>query len=156
MKKDWNKIVGYSIGFGLLFYGLFKNVKSLKFGVRDYSISDLNLSAGTAVLKINIYIKNPLLVGVLVRAITGDVYAQGVKVGNVNTTYDYKISGRKTHILPILVNLNLSNVGSAVMQNIATGDIKTLELRFDGFVAVGEYYTNIPVKLNFNYDDLTK
>ena len=157
MKKETIlKIAKIGAGLGLLWYGVLRGAKSLAFRVYDYSISTISLSDGTAALNLNLLIKNPLLVGVKIRGIVGDVYAQGVLVGAVNMKYDYYLAGGKQHIIPIIVNMDLSRVGEAVMANIASGDINTLQLRFNGKVAIGDYYAGIPVNLNMSYKDLVK
>lgn len=150
------KIAKIGIGAGLLWYGILRGAKSLVFGVRNYSISTISLSDGTAALNLNLSVRNPLLVGVTIRGIVGDVYAQDILVGKVNMRYDYYIAGGKTHVIPIIVNLDLRSVGSALVENINSGDINTLNLKFDGKVAVGDYYIGIPVKLNIGYKDLVK
>ena len=82
------------------------------------------------------------------------MYAQGEKVGTVNTTYNYYLAGRKTHILPVVVQLDLSQAGTAVLKNIESGDVRTLTIGFDGKLYVGNI--GIPLQLNFDYNDLVK
>lgn len=109
----------------------------------------------TANLNLNLSIKNPLLVGITIKGIQGDVYAQGEKVGTINTTYDYYLAGGKTHILPVVVKLDLSSIGTAALLNIQSGDIRTLTIAFDGKLYAGKGYVGIPLKFTFDYDDLT-
>lgn len=150
------KIGAIGAGLGLLWYGIKRGAKSLVFGVQNYSISAIDLSEGTAALNLNLSIRNPLMVGVTIRGITGDVYVEDRLVGRINMRYDYFISGGKTHVIPIIVNLDLSQIGPAIMANITSGDINTLDIKFDGKVAVTNCSVPIPVKLNMNYGDLRK
>ena len=122
--------------------------------VRDYSFRGLSLTDGTVSLNLNFLIKNPLFVGLTLKGIAGDVYAQGQKVGYINTTIDYYLSGGHTHVVPVVVNLNMSSVGQAALLNIQSGDISTLTIAFDGKIYIGSYSIGIPVQITLNYEDL--
>lgn len=147
------KILG---GVGLLYFGVLRGAKGLKFGLQSYSFEKVDLTNMTINLRLNIQIKNPLLVGLTIKGVIGDVYAQGVKIGAVNTKYNYYIAGGKTHVLPVVVNLSMANIGEAAVQNILSGDIKTLNVAFNGKVLVGKYEVGVPVKFGFDYKDLTE
>ena len=105
-------------------------------------------------LTLNLLIKNPLLVGVTIKGVTGEVYAQGFRIGGVNTTYNYYIAGGKTHILPVVVNLNMSDVLHAGLMNIQSGDVRTLTIAFDGYIMAGKYNIKVPLQFELDYNDL--
>lgn len=149
-----NSLLKVGFGLGLLWYGVLRGAKALQVRVQSYSFRSVSLSTNTADLNLNLAIKNPLLVGVTIKGVQGDVYAQGEKVGTVNTTYNYYLSGRKTHVLPVVVQLDLSQAGTAVLKNIESGDVRTLTIGFDGKLYVGNI--GIPLQLNFDYNDLVK
>lgn len=150
---NWLKI---GVGCALLYLGVLRGAKGLIVKVSNYSFRGVNLADGTVSLDLNFLVKNPLFVGLKLKAITGDVYAQGQKVGSVNTTVDYYLSGGKSHIIPVVVNLQMANVGQAVLLNIQSGDIRTLTIGFDGKLYVGDWSVGIPVQIDLNYDDLRK
>ena len=54
------------------------------------------------------------------------------------------------------MNLSIANIGEAAVQNILSGDIKTLNVAFNGKVLVGKYEVGVPVKFGFDYKDLTE
>lgn len=141
-------------GAALLWYAVLRGARGLKIGVDSYSFEGLDLNSGTAKLNINVRIKNPLVVGVTIKGITGDVYAQGEKIGYVNTTYNYYLSGGHTHILPVVVNIQFGGAWAAIKANINSGDFKTITVAFDGKVQVGNM--NLPLKFELDYNDLTK
>ena len=143
------------LGIGLLWYGVLRGAKGLIVRVHSYSFRNVNLVDGTVSLNLNLLIKNPLLVGLTIKNVTGDVYAQGIKVGYVNTSYDYYIAGGKTHILPVIVNLQVGNVLQSALQNIQSGDVKTLTVAFNGKLYVSNYSVGVPLQFEFDYNDLT-
>ena len=147
-------IAKIGLGLGLLWYGVLRGAKGLIVRIKNYSFRSIDIESQTVSLNLNLMIKNPLFVGVTIKGIVGDVYAQGVKVGNINTTYNYYIAGGRTHILPVVVNLNMSDVGQAAMLNIQSGDIRTLVIAFDGKLLVGNI--GIPLQLDLDYNDLTR
>lgn len=150
------KIAKIGFGIGLLWYGVLRGAKGLIVKVRDFTFRSVNLTDGTVSLNLNFLIKNPLMVGLTLKGIAGDVYVQGQKVGDVNTTLEYYLSGWHTHIVPVIVNLDLENVGQAALLNIQSGDIRTLTIAFDGTLYVGKYGVGVPVQMNLNYEDLIR
>lgn len=151
MSNTWLKI---GIGAALLWYGVLRGAKGLVIKVRDYSFRSISLTDMTVSLNLNFLIKNPLLVGLTLKGITGDVYAQGQKVGEVNTTLDYYISGMHTHIVPVVVDLDMKSCGQAALLNIQSGNIRTLTIAFDGKLYVGSWSVAVPIQIELDYNDL--
>ena len=148
------RLVKFGLGLSLLYYGVLRGAKGLKVRIHSYSVRSVSISDMTASLNLNLSIKNPLLVGLTIKGVQGDVYAQGQKVGTVNTTYDYYLAGGKTHVLPVVINLDLTNAGQAALLNIQSGDIRTLTIRFDGKLFAGKYNVGVPLKFELDYNDL--
>ena len=148
------RLVEIGLGLGLLWYGVLRGAKGLVVRIQSYNFQSVSLTDMTANLNLNLSIKNPLLVGITIKGIQGDVYAQGQKVGTINTSYDYYLAGGKTHILPVGVTLDLSGVGAAALLNIQSGDIRTLTVEFDGKLFAGKKNVGVPLKFELNYDDL--
>lgn len=149
-----NRLGKIIIGGALLWYGVLRGARGLVVKVRDYAFSGLSLTDNTMQLTLNLLIKNPLLVGVTIKGVTGEVYAQGFRIGGVNTTYNYYIAGGKTHILPVVVNLNMSDVLHAGLMNIQSGDVRTLTIAFDGYIMAGKYDIKVPLQFELDYNDL--
>ena len=153
---DVNKIAKIALGAGLLWYGVLRGAKALVIGVRDWKFGGINLEANTVQLYLNFLIKNPLFVGITLRSIQGDIYIQGQKAGYINTTVDYYLSGFHTHVVPVVVNLDMGGVLKSVLANIMSEDVRSLTISFDGKIYAGKYSVGIPVNINLDYNDLIK
>lgn len=151
--EKWVKI---GLGLALLYYGVLQGARGLVIGVQNFAFKSIDFVSSTVSLYLNLRIKNPLLVGLTIKGVQGDVYAQGKKVGYVNTTYDYYLGGGRTHIVPVIVNLQMQEVGQAALLNIQSGDIRTLQIAFDGKVYVGDWNIGIPLQIELDYNDLMK
>lgn len=149
------RLVKIGLGAGLLWYGVLRGAKGLVVRIHSYSFQSVSISNMTASLNLNLSIKNPLLVGITIKGIQGDVFAQGEKIGQINTAYNYYLAGGKTHVLPVAVTLDLSSVGQAALLNIQSGDIRTLTIAFSGKLYAGKYNVGVPLKFELDYNDLT-
>lgn len=148
-------IVKYGLGFGLVWYGVLRGAKGLIVKVYDYAFRGLDITTGTVSLALNFLVKNPLFVGITIKGITGDIYAQGQKVGYINTVTDYYLAGGHTHIIPVIANLTFSGAAQALIANIQSKDIRTLTISFDGKIYAGKYGVGVPVQIELDYNDLT-
>lgn len=156
-RKKLNRSVGILAGFGLLYYAVLRGVNAIAVGVRGYQFAGLNLTEHEVSVRLFFYIKNPLLVGVKLKGIYGDVYMQGIKVGYINSAYDYFLSGRRTHIVPVTVTCDITSLGEAVALNIQSGDIKTLTVAFDGSIVVGKNgNVSLPVQRTMDWREIQK
>ena len=154
-QKTIHKILTYTAIGGLLWYGVLRGVKGLVVAYKGYSFNSVDLANGVVNMNLNIQISNPLFVGMTLKGIIGDVYAQGHQVGYVNQQFNYYLAGRKTHIIPVRVSINISEVGNAALLNIQSGDIRTLSIAFDGKLLVGNYSIGVPLRFELDYNDLT-
>lgn len=144
------------LGLGLLWYGILRGAQGLVVRLNNYTFRSIDLAGGTVSLNLNLLVKNPLVVGLLIKGVIGDVYAQGFKVGTVNTLFDYYLAGGKTHILPVIVDLNMMDVGQAALLNIQSGDIRSLSIAFNGKMYVGSWKVAIPLQFELDHNDLLK
>ena len=149
-----NKWLQIGVGAALLWYGILRGARGLVIKLKSYQFNSVNLSDYTMQLTLNLLIKNPLLVGVTIRGIIGDVYAQGEKIGTVNSSYDYYLSGGATHVLPVTINLRMGDMTRAAIMNINSGDVKTLTVAFNGKIYAGKYNVGLPLQFELNYNDL--
>lgn len=151
---ETKQIVKLGLGGLLLYYGVLRGARGLVVGIHNYSFRSVDLTNGTVSLNLNFIIKNPLFVGLTLNSIRGYIYAQGQKVGYINTDINYYLSGRHTHIVPVVVNLVLGAAFDALLLNIQSGDIRTLTMAFDGKLYVGN--VGVPLQINLDYNDLVK
>lgn len=140
---------------GLLYYTVLRGASALFVGVRGYMLKGIDVATGMITLQINFVINNPLWVGIRLRSIDGEIFIQGVKCGVIDMRYDYYMSGRRSHNIPVLVTVDTSNLGQAVLANISTGNINTLTVDFDGGVTVGKSdLVRIPLKKTLDWEDI--
>lgn len=151
---ETKQIVKLGLGGILLYYGVLRGARGLVVGIHNYSFRSVDLTNGTVSLNLNFIIKNPLFVGLTLNSIRGYIYAQGQKVGYINTDINYYLSGRHTHIVPVVVNLVLGAAFDALLLNIQSGDIRTLTMAFDGKLYVGK--VGVPLQINLDYNDFVK
>ena len=148
------------IKFGMIaavaWYGILRGANGLMIAIKDYTLNYINLSEGTVGLSVQFVIKNPLLIGLTLSRIEGQVFAQGQQVGTIDEELNYYIAGGRTHILPVNVELLLSSVQRAAMANIESGDIHTFTVDFDGKLYVSNYNIPVPIQFSFNYGDLIR
>ena len=147
------KILG---GAALLWWGVLRGASALMVGIKSWAFRGIDLDNGNVDITLNFLIKNPLFVGLTLKSITGDIYVQGQKVGIVNGTYNYYLSGGHTHQIPVIVRLNMGNVGQAALLNIQSGDVRTLTIAFDGKLYIGKANVPVPVQVEYNWEDLTR
>lgn len=148
------RIAKIGLGIGLLWLGVLRGAKGLVVRMKSYQFAGLN-EDGTVRLILNLLVKNPLLVGLTIKGVKGDVYAQGYQVGIVDTVYDYYLAGGKTHVLPVYVDLNITEAWSALLANINSGDVRTLTIAFNGKIYVGSWNVGIPLQFEMDYNGLT-
>ena len=150
-----NDLAKIGIGCGLLWLGIMGVIRNIGVTLKSYAFKSVDLTNNTVLLVLNLAIKNPLLFGVTVHSVEGKVSMQGREVGYVNTIFDYYLSGAAEHVLPITVNLYIGDVSMAAMDNIASGDVRTLNIGFDGKVKIGKKgMFSVPVKIELGYNDL--
>ena len=148
------KLLKIGLGIGLLWYGILRGARGLVVKVHSYTFQSVNVSDQTVNINLNLYIRNPLLIGLKIKSIVGEIYAQGHQVGYVDQILNYYIAGRRTHIIPLNVKLHLEDLTQAAWLNIQSGDIRTLTVAFDGKVYVGDSDIGIPLQFNLNYNQL--
>lgn len=142
------------LGLGCLYFAVVRAARGLIVGLQSYYLQTIDLANKVVQLKLNLQIRNPFLIGVKIRNIVGDLYIQGKKVGGVNTTLDYYIAGGKTHVLPVVVNLNTESAGQAIWTNILSGDINALTIAFNGKLYVSRFNIAVPLQIEYNVKDL--
>lgn len=151
-----NKTVKILAGFGLLYYTVLRGVNAITVGIRGAQFVGVDLAKKEVQVKLFFYIKNPLLIGVKLRAITGDVYMQGMKVGYVNSSYDYFLSGGKTQTVPVTVICNIASLSEAMIANIQSGNIQTLTIAFDGYITAGKNGVALPIQKTIGWNEIKK
>lgn len=133
-----------------LWYGVLRGVNAIKIQVEKLGL--VRVSTNTIDFNLSILIKNPLWIGVAIDEIMGDVYVMSEHVATINQPVRQIIGARRLNRIYITFSAYIEQLGSALLQNIQTGDIRTLTARFDGYIVVKGI--KIPIDKQFDLNDM--
>lgn len=145
---DWKDgLILFGAGLGILAWDTSRSYKNLAVDISAYGITDVDFGNNSATLQIDMQITNPLLLGVTLYSLVGDVYLDGNYVASVNQLFDYYIRGKKTHIIPIVLHCNLFNVSTTLIRKLLN-DSDSIALRVVGNLKVAPTgVVNIPLDI---------
>lgn len=145
---DWKDgVILAGAGLGILAWDTWRSYKDVKVDIAAYQITDVDFPNNTATLQIDIELTNPLLLGLTLYSIVGDIYLDGEYVASINQVFDYYIRGKRTHIIPVVIVSNLFSVSTILLQKLFR-KAEDLTLRFAGEVRLGaQGIVPIPVDL---------
>ena len=146
--------IGILSGIGLLIYRWYKQAQDLIVGVESVTVKNIDLDNLAATIALNVEIENPLDFGVTVNGLTGIVYLQGVPVGAINAEYNYYISGKTKHIIPIYIHTTLKAMGKAIWDGLTSGNIKNMDLDVDAKIYATKLNIGVPVQLHWGTNEL--
>ncbi len=156
MEISMKNITKIAIGGALVWYFILRGASAVITKLKSYSIRSIDIANRELDINLSFYIHNPLFVGIELKKISGDIYIQGNKCGEIDTQLDYFLSGLHTHIVPVVANLDMKDLSQSIITNIQTGDIRTLTIAFNGAIHVGKYGIPIPVEKTLDWNDLKK
>ena len=149
MKKSTALIL---IGASALWYFVLRGVNAIQFAFkRIYLVS---FTDTTIDLRLDMLIKNPLLIGAVVNNIAGDIYLDNIQVATVNYPLNQRIAARAVSPVTLFFTASLQQLGQALFNNIQTGSIQTLTVRFVGTITVQG--VNLPIDRFFTFNELIK
>lgn len=145
---------------GIIAYNILAGVKALKITLSNYVFRNFDFTDNTVGLNLYFKIKNPLLFGVTLRAISGTITATSIDqtevLGTVDNQYKYFIGGLKTHMIPAVLKVSTTGVLKAFAENIASGNVNNLLITFDGYISFGETAeVKVPIKKSFTVKEIT-
>ena len=148
MKKKTGGII--LLGGAALYYWVLRGIRGISVafnGLRVLSIVDDEVR-----FSVQLSIRNPLIVSVLVNDIVGTVYLMDIPVAEVSLPLNQRIYARS--VSPVTINFNVSKekLGEALYANIQTGDVRTLLVRFDGYLKAAKMQLHIDKQ--FTFEDL--
>ena len=154
MSVKLNTIGRIALGVTLLWYGVLRGAKALVVMLKGWQLVNVNIADMTATMVLRFVIKNPLVVGVKLKGIIGDVYVQGQKVGEIEHYYNYYLSGMKAHVVPVETTIYGDVLGATMLQNLQASIANDIEIAFVGKILVGDYGLSIPVRIERNWGDM--
>ena len=148
------QITKIALGVTLLWYGVLRGARALVVMLKSWSLVYVDITDMTAKIVLYFLIQNPLVIGLKLKGIVGDVYVQGQNVGHIEHYYNYYLSGLKSHVIPVETILDLDIFGVTMLQNIQAAAVGDIEIAFDGKILVGKYNVPIPVKIERIWGEL--
>ena len=149
-----NKAGQILLGITLLWYGVLRGAKALVVMLKGWQLVNVNIADMTATMVLRFVIKNPLVIGIKLKGIIGDVYVHGQKVGSIEHYYDYYLSGMKSHVVPVETKIYGDVLGATMLQNLQASIANDIEIAFVGKILVGDYGLSIPVRIERNWGDM--
>lgn len=116
------------------------------------SIKVHEIRPDSVLFQVNLFFYNPLFVDVTINSFSGQIYIMGRYNAHVEAELDQVLLKRTKSSYSFYFKSTPQELGNALWENIQTGDIRTLAIRFDGYVEVNG--VKIPVKKDFSYDEL--
>ena len=153
---DWKDglILG-ATALGILTWDSWRNYKSLQVDMSGYRFYDVNLANNSAKLRVDLMVHNPLLFGVTLYSLYGFVYIDGIKVAKINTIYDYYISGKRTHVIPIVADCDILSVSQIIARMMAGTNKEEMILQFNGELRCGRNgVVGVPVNVGIVMSEL--
>ena len=155
MQVKINKIGRIVLGCTLLWYGVLRGAKALVVMLKGWQLVNVNIADMTATMLLRFVIKNPLVIGIKLKGIIGDVYVHGQKIGTIEHYYDYYLSGMKAHVIPVETTIYGDVLGVTMLQNLQASIANDVEFAFVGKILVGDYGLSIPVRIERNWGDIS-
>ena len=137
-----------------MWYAVLRGAKALVVMLKGWQLVNVNIADMTATMILRFVIKNPLVVGIKLKGIVGDVYVHGQKVGSIEHYYDYYLSGMKSHVIPVETKIYGDVLGVTMLQNLQASIANDIEIAFTGKILVGDYGLSIPVRIERNWGDM--
>lgn len=135
---------------GLLWFGLLRGVKAAK--VTFDKLQILRVLPGAIQYCITVFVHNPLLIDILVNDVQGNVYIMNTHVATVNYPINQRIRSFATTGFKIVFDAYTEQLSEAILQNIMTGDPRTLLVTFDGYVTIKG--VRVPIRKEFTYEEI--
>lgn len=154
MKDTYKNIVLWG-GLTAIWYYVLRGARALSIKMVTLGFSGVDILAETISLRPVFRIANPLWVSVFVQKITGDLYIMDAKVAEINASINRPIAANAVTQISVPVEATMSGLSEAVVQNIRTGDVRTLLITFDGTVSIGKNNpVTLPVRIGLSWEDL--
>jgi|GEM_PF-1567394 len=145
------KVLGILLmGIGGLAYFARRTVRNIK--VIFDSLKVYEVRADNVVFQVSVLFYNPLFIDVKLQSLAGKIYLMGREAAVMESELNQTLYRRTQSSLAFYFKSTMEELGTALWDNIRTGDVKTLTIRFVGHLTVND--TQIPIDKIFTYDDL--
>ena len=145
-----NKLAIWVGAAAFLWFGLLRGVKAAK--VTFDKLRVIDVTANSAVYELALLVHNPTLLDMTIDRIDGTVYMMDIPVAVVDWNVAQHIRSFASSALVVQFEAFHDKIGDAAWVQIQSGDVRSLEVTFDGFITIKG--VRIPVKKTFLYDDI--
>lgn len=144
--------VGWILGIGAaLYWWVYRGYKALVMRFDSLTFGGLDIVNDTVTLYMNLVMRNPLIADLYLAGVRGKLYVQDVLVSDVDADMQMVIGSNKLLQVGIPVPCKLSGISEAIRDNILSGDIRTLTVRFDGVIDMGKK-VSVPLPITITKD----
>ena len=140
------------LGAGLIWFGVLRGASAMVVRLQSWRLEKISVSDGMIGVLLNIFVKNPLFVGMTIKRISGDIYLNGDKVGYVDHELNYHLAAGKSQIVPVSINIDASASANTLVNNILNGANGAYTFAFDGKMYVGNKNVGVPLQFSFDWD----
>lgn len=109
-------------------------INNLSWRFAGLAIIASNNETNSCTVDLRLQLRNISSLSVRLNSIVGDIYMQGVKVGEISQAYNQIITKRSISVVDIVFELYWKGVAEAVKANILSGDIRNLNFQFMGYL----------------------
>ena len=150
---DEKRAIGYGLLAASFWYLFLRGVKALRVGLQQLRL--VSVESETATLEVMLYVRNPLLVSVLVRDISGTISIMGIPVGTINYPINRRIAAQGVSYIPVQVHISYQALGASLFTNILSGSVQSLLIELQGKVTAGEKIpVSVPIRKAWTYNDI--
>ena len=138
------------IGFGALAWFAKQTVDSVRVIFNSLKIYEVRTDA--VLFQLNLLFYNPLFKDVKIDSLSGEIYMMGRYIAHMESELNQLLYAKTQSSLAFYFKATPEQLGQALWDNIQTGDVRTLTIKFDGTMYLAG--VPVPVKKTFTYDQL--
>ena len=152
LKIQMGKIGKILLGAGLIWYGVLRGASAMVVRLYSWTLQAIDIANGMISAQLNIFVQNPLFVGITIKRISGDIYLNGDKVGYIDHELNYHLAAGKSQIVPVSINVDSSASVNTVLNNMLNGTKGVYTFAFDGKLYIGSKNVGVPLQFSFDWD----
>lgn len=138
-------LLGIAAAIGIFFYKQKEAAGHLIFFPGN--ITGMGFNNATPVADLTIQVQNTSNVDIPLYSLAGQIFANGVLIGNVSGFNPVTITGNSQVLIPITIQFFLLGAVNDIIRAFQTGSLKQ-NITIEGYVNAANF--QVPLKLNFN------
>lgn len=135
-KKEKILWLGVVTGAYLLLTRVRRAVRNLAWRFGGLDVIASNNETNSCTIRLLVQLRNSTPISIRLNSISGELYAQGVRIGVVNQSANQLIQANSISNVDIIGELYWDGVAQAIKTNILSGDVRNLNFEFVGYLEV--------------------